>query len=207
MIGGLDRQCDKIPSDKLVPAHGSISRVACEACGNPMSFDDFCHEVQTKTKDIYNVDPTAPAESSRIACPACGAPKVKPTTVLFGRALPDEFFERTGEDMPGVDLLLVAGTSLVVSPANSLVYRVQKDAQRVIVNKETVGEDLGIEYSDRRDSLDWFLQGTCDEVFLDLIQELGWLNDLEIDTLPEASARMVVLARDKKVTEEKSGSL
>jgi NAD-dependent SIR2 family protein deacetylase len=190
-IDGLDRQCDKIPAEKIVPVHGSLSRVACEACGNPMEFDDFCQEVRTKIKDIYKVDPDAPAESSHIPCPACQAPQVKPTTVLFGRALPNEFFESLKEDMPVIDLLIVAGTSLVVSPANSLVYRVPKNAHRVVVNLEKVGEDLGIQYNDHRDSRDWFLQGTCDKIFLDLIKELGWIDNLNISDLPEASANLV----------------
>ena len=197
-IDGLDRQCQGLSADKIVPVHGSISRVACEGCQTPMDFDRFCELVRSNIKDIYKVDALAPATSSPIPCPACQKPLVKPTTVLFGRSLPMEFFEKLEQDLPTVDLLIVAGTSLVVSPANSVVYKVPDTTQRVVINLEPVGEDLGIEYSHRKNSRDWFLQGSCDEVFLELIQHLGWLDDLDINVLPKASASLVNKVRTSK---------
>ena len=71
---------------------------------------------------------------------------MKPTTVLFGSELPERFFHTARADLPSTDLLVVAGTSLVVSPANSVVTRVRHDAVRLIVNNEPVGSDLGVEY-------------------------------------------------------------
>ena len=190
-IDGLDFQCD-IPADKVVPVHGSIGRVACEGCGAPVEFDTFCDAVRSSIKDIYAADPAAPQDSTPIACAECKRPLVKPTTVLFGSNLPTQFFECAERDMPSVDLLIVAGTSLVVSPANSLVYRVHKDAVRLIVNDQPVGAELGIDYG--RDgggasSRDVFAQGECDQVFLELMDHLGWHSDLAAmhDSLPEQS--------------------
>ena len=194
-IDGLDGQCRNLPLEKIVPVHGSLSRVSCEGCHTPMDFSEFCQQVRTKIKDVYKVDSTAPKESSPINCPMCQKPLVKPTTVLFGRSLPIEFFERIEQDLPSADLLIVAGTSLVVSPANSVVYKVNEHAHRVIVNKEPVGQDLGIEYGSNS-SRDWFLQGSCDEVFFELIQHLGWVEDLDTQVLPEASAELVKKARE-----------
>ena len=99
-IDGLDYQCATVPPDKIVPVHGSIGRVACESCGAPEGFGAFCDKVRTHIKDIYGQDPAAPAESSPIVCGACGKPAVKPTTVLFGASLPEEFFSRVAEDLP-----------------------------------------------------------------------------------------------------------
>lgn len=171
-------------------------------------------KVETNIKDIYNVHGTkSPAESTPILCNNCQQPLVKPTTVLFGRSLPSEFFERANEDMPELDLFIVAGTSLVVSPANSLVYQCADNTIRVVVNQDPVGQDLGIDYSgkpaetasdhSKDDDLghndtedqkrDLFVQGSCEDVFLDLTAELGWLEDLHsmTDVLPSASAKMV----------------
>lgn len=191
-IDGLDRQCESIPADKIINVHGTLGAVACESCGASYDFDEFCIEVQTKIKDIYNTDTKAPAESSPIKCKSCGRATVKPKTVLFGSGLPIEFFGKSEEDMPACDLLIVAGTSLVVSPANSLVYRVSDNAIRVIVNIYPVGAELGIEYGPDADR-DYFMQGSCDEKFLDLIDELGWLGDLAkvVDELPESSANLI----------------
>lgn len=141
-IDGLDYQTG-IKRQLVTNVHGSIANVSCEGCGREVPFDVFCQKVKTQIKDIYNVDPTAPKESSEIRCPSCNKALVKPNTVLFGSSLPGAFFE----ELPALDeadLLIVAGTSLVVSPANSVVNYVPSTCCRLIVNKEPVGQDLGI---------------------------------------------------------------
>ena len=107
--------------------------------------------------------------------------------------MPTEFFECIEKDLPSADLLLIAGTSLVVSPANSLVYRVPNSTYRVVINNERVGKELGIDYSPDAER-DCFIQGSCDEVFLDLVTELGWLEDLNeaINNLPEDSVNLMI---------------
>lgn len=197
-IDGLTEAVN-LPDDKVVGVHGTIGKASCESCGESMDFNTFCDEVRSKIKDIYNTnddDVAAPRDSKPIMCPSCGRPAVKPKTVLFGSSLPAEFFERASEDLPHVDLLLVAGTSLVVSPANSLVYNVPESTMRAVINNEPVGRELGIEYgSDSMGGVgrDFFAKGDCDEIFLDLIHELGWAKDLEmvIDELPESSIRLI----------------
>lgn len=196
-IDGLDRQCDKIPDEKIINVHGSISKASCEHCDAPMDFGAFCDEVSKNIKDIYKLDADAPDESSPILCRSCKKPLVKPSTVLFGRNLPMDFWAASEEDQHKLDLLIVAGTSLAVAPANMMVHNIEEDKPRVIINLDPVGHELGIDYSDSENNRDLFLQGTCDEVFLDLIQELGWLDDLQVDLLPESSANLVVEARAK----------
>lgn len=199
-IDGLDRQCNQLPSNKIVSVHGSLSQVACEGCGHEADFDEFCDRLQKQIKDIYHQDKNAPSTSTPISCERCRRPLVKPTTVLFGRNLPTQFFECAQRDLPNLDVLIVAGTSLVVSPANSLVYQVSETCLRVIVNQEPVGRELGIEYKDsnsdsncRKLGRDLFVQGNCDEIFLELIQHLGWLDDLAkmADQLPPNSFELV----------------
>lgn len=195
-IDGLDSQCSELPAEKVVHVHGTISQVACEGCETDMDFAKFCQLVETNIKDIYDesIDEAQKQQqmSQPILCPNCQQPLVKPKTVLFGRSLPDEFFERTKEDMPTVDLLIVAGTSLVVSPANSLVNLVPKDAFRLIVDQDRVGQDLGIDYSENAEQ-DLFAQGECDQFFYNLIGELGWKEDLNAkhELLPDKSRGIV----------------
>lgn len=180
-----------LPDDKIVSVHGSIAQVSCENCGKDADFDAFCDQVESNIKDIYNPQ-NGPEQSEPILCDACGRATIKPKTVLFGSSLPEEFFERAEEDLPSADLLIVAGTSLVVSPANSLVYKVPDTTYRVIINNEQVGRELGIDYGP--DAVrDLFAQGNCEEVFLELIMELGWLQDLDeiAGDLPESSVHLV----------------
>ena len=191
-IDGLSNAVN-LPDDKVVSVHGTISKASCENCGKEMDFGNFCDMVESKIKDIYNPQ-NGPKESEVICCDACGKATVKPKTVMFGSSLPDEFFERADEDLPRTDLLIVAGTSLVVSPANSLVYRVSDTTYRVIINNQKVGKELGIDYGPNAER-DFFAQGDCDNVFLDLICELGWLKDLNevADNLPENSHLIHIL--------------
>ena len=203
-IDGLEGQCKTLPREKVVPVHGSMDRAACEYCGEEADYDEFCEDVRRNIKDISRQDASAPQESSLIPCKTCTYAGVKPTIVLFRSNLPEEFFRRVVEDIPSVDLLIVVGTSLTVAPANSLVYRVPPTSVRFIVNNEPVGERLGIQYGDdsRRDA---FAQGYCDDVFLDLICHLDWLDDLAklADELPESSKalledRLAVMSLDEK---------
>jgi NAD-dependent SIR2 family protein deacetylase len=171
-IDGLDLQT-AIPPDKIIGVHGTLGRAACEACGHECDFGEFAAAVRGSVKDIYNVDLTAPPHSTPIACSACGLPAVKPMTVLFGGELPARFFECARRDMPRIDLLIVAGTSLVVSPANGLVRMC--DCPRVIINNQPVGEELGIQYGAPADALvrDVFLGGDCEDVCTQLLRGLG----------------------------------
>lgn len=186
-IDGLDYHTGISP-DSVCNVHGSIGQVACEACGAAMPLDEFCDAVRANIKDIYGVDASAPKESTPILCKRCNKPTVKPTTVLFGASLPEEFFQRLPTDLPQADLLIVAGTSLQVSPANSVVYKVPKGCPRLIVNKEPVGAELGIDYSGSAATRDVFAgERGCDEVFLELINLLGWKDKLARvqDQLPD----------------------
>ena len=121
-IDGLDYQMTEIPEDKIVSVHGCISKVRCEGCNHPMDFDRFCDAVRNQIKDIYKADEQSPSESTHILCEKCKKPLVKPSTVLFGGDMPMEFLDCVNQDLPHCDLLIVAGTSLVVAPANAIVY-------------------------------------------------------------------------------------
>jgi len=87
----------------------------------------------------------------------------------------------------------------VVSPANSLVASVPDKTIRVVVNRDPVGAELGINYDNenKEDTTrrDFFAQGDCDTVFLELIKELGWLDDINAEELPPESAALVQKAR------------
>jgi len=206
-IDGLDDQVG-LPTEYIVPVHGSIRRSACEMCGAAGDHSRFVDMVRANIKDLYGVDPDAPSESSPVRCESCGAAALKPTTVLFGANLPREFFTRKAQDLPGAQLVIAAGTSLVVSPANSIVCDAPDDAFRLVVNQKPVGEDLGVSYAAAGDeaassSRDLFAHGDCESVFLALIVELGWLEDLveRLPSLPAASQELirVAQAREEKV--------
>lgn len=191
-IDGLEAQCVGLPRERVVNVHGSMGSAACEVCGEEMDFDEFCTEVRAKVKDITGEDGEAPQESTLIVCGACGEPMVKPTIVLFRGSMPNEFHRRVAQDLPECDLLIVIGTSLMVAPANSLVYRVPPTTLRLVINNERVGQRLGIDYAD--DAVrDVYAHGYSDETCLDLAEQMGWLEDLAaiVDELPDSSALLL----------------
>mmetsp|Transcript_2161 Transcript_2161/g.3211 ORF Transcript_2161/g.3211 Transcript_2161/m.3211 type:complete len:451 (+) Transcript_2161:150-1502(+) len=191
-IDGLESQCTGLPREKIVMVHGSMDEANCAICGNKTDFKSFCSKVEGNIKDLTGQDPKAPTNSTPLTCDVCGSDAVKPSIVLFRSPLPKEFFQRVPEDIPHVDLLIIIGTSLAVAPANTLVFRSPQTAMRVVVNREPVGFGLGIDYSSYS-KRDYFAGGDIDRMILELIQELGWLDDIEkfSDQLPDASARVL----------------
>ncbi len=94
------------------------------------------------------------------------------------------------------DLLIIAGTSLTVYPAANLPGKVLPSTRRVVFNKDIIYtpslhnynniDDNGVPHDnyieqpniDNSINLDSLVQGDCDELFLALIVECGWLHDL-----------------------------
>jgi len=97
------------------------------------------------------------------------------------------------EDIKNVDLLLILGTSLSVAPANSIVWRTPKSCMRVLINREPVGLHLGFDHESN--DRDFFAAGNCENIALDFIEKLGWLNDLKslLDQkeFPESSSKLL----------------
>jgi len=196
-IDGLDYQTGL---NSIVSCHGSLGEVSCEFCGEMVDKEWFIAELKSKIKDIYGIETGAPEESSPIACPICAKTGVKPSTVLYGRALPQEFFMHMENDFPSnIDLLFVIGTSLTVGPANMVAAMTASSATRVIFNTEHVGIPLGLRYdiegsktapSVSKSGSDYFLRGNCDEMTHALLKELAWIDSLasKRDEMAEKSA-------------------
>ena len=192
-IDGLEDQCTRLPCEKVICVHGSMDRAECAACGATQDFDQFCRAVETQIKDLSLRDTNAPSESTPIRCTLCLSTTVKPAIVLFRSSLPRIFFEKVPEDVEDVDMLIIIGTSLKVAPANSLVWRVPRSALRLLVNREIVGQFLGMEFGEEAER-DVFAEGDIDSSLLDLIEELGWLEDLRDlvnGQLPESSTELL----------------
>jgi NAD-dependent protein deacetylase/lipoamidase len=114
-IDGLHQEAG---STRVIELHGTNRRVVCVACGRE-------HDVAA----VYASDEDAPA------C-GCGGP-LKAATISFGQALVPEVLEEAFALARGADLLLVAGSSLVVHPAAALpVAAAEAGADVVIVNRD-----------------------------------------------------------------------
>ena len=169
-IDGLDYQA--LDEESIIPVHGSLGIVECEGCKAKVDLETFSAEVETNIRDIYGKGLSGPKVSTPILCTVCGKPLVKPATVLYGRNLPAIFFEALKRDLPPSDALVVVGTSLTVSPANTVPYLA--GGKKILVNQEAVHE-----------SFDCELLGTADVQFAKLARELGWLEGQFFETEEE----------------------
>ena len=116
-----------------------------------------------------------PKESKGIECSVCSYNTLKPSIVFFKVPLPRNF-KKVPHDISQADLCVI-GTSLAVALANSLVFPRPKTAMRVVCNQEYIGSQLEIDYRDGVQQ-DFFAMGNSNAVFVDLMQTLGWLNNL-----------------------------
>ena len=103
-------------STKVLELHGSIIKIKCTVC-------DYNEEIKS---EISSVPPMC----------KCGN-ILRPDVVWFGEGLPQDVWQEAMIHASQCDLMIIAGTSLVVSPANTLpLYAKQNKAFLLEINPE-----------------------------------------------------------------------
>ena len=168
-----------VPTELVVAAHGNMDSATCVATGAPVEVAEVRAALCGPGADV----PPATAEGAPLAGWQALAKRhgglVKPDIVFFGEALPDRFFRALDADFAACDLLLVAGTSLVVHPFASLPALCVGATPRALLNRERCGEgpEVGFEFdSDERQ--DVFVEGDCDAAVWSAAEVLGWTEEL-----------------------------
>lgn len=125
-IDGLHQRAG-LPADAVIELHGNAARARCLDCDVPYTRDEL-HE---RLEDGVEVPD----------CPACGG-VVKPTTILFGEAMPAAAVAEAQRRAGAADLFVVLGSSLVVYPAAYMpVHAKRAGAVLVVVNLEPTRAD------------------------------------------------------------------
>ncbi|KAI1793493.1 SIR2-domain-containing protein [Ganoderma leucocontextum] len=101
---------------------------------------------------------------------------MKPDITFFGEKLDDIFDRSLLEDRGQVDLLVIIGTSLKVSPVSDTISHLPHSVPQVLINKTPV----------RHINPDVVLLGNADDVVLHLCHKLGW----DLPERPPASTPM-----------------
>jgi len=163
-IDGLEVMAG-VTDDKLVECHGHFRTASCINCGTPYD-GDICRQTILDEQ----------------RAPHCHTPRckglVKPDIVFFGESLPTRFSKLLHKDLKNTDLLLVMGTSLMVTPVSLIPEMVDKTCNRVLFNREVVGDfeiPLSISHWNKRDVIE---EGDCDTIVKRLCQLLGWHDEL-----------------------------
>ena len=112
-IDGLHQRAG---SKKVLELHGNIIRTKCTVCN-------------------FKENLTG---SFEILPPKCNCGNIlRPDVVWFGEELPHDVWREAVSQAQSCDLMLIVGTSLVVSPANSLpLYAKQNGAKLIEINPE-----------------------------------------------------------------------
>ena len=112
-IDGLHQRAG---STNVLELHGSIIRIKCTVC-------DFSDEILS---------------SFELLPPKCKCGNIlRPDVVWFGEALSQDVWKNAIVHANSCDVMIIAGTSLVVSPANTLpIYAKQNNAFLIEVNPE-----------------------------------------------------------------------
>lgn len=110
-------------SKNVVELHGSVHRNFCQNCGR--MFD--AKAIKEDKEDVPH-------------CPSCGG-IIKPDVVLYGEALNDMDVTKSLVLIESAEVLIVAGTSLVVYPAAGFV-KYFHGKHLVVINKDPISADL-----------------------------------------------------------------
>ena len=123
-IDGLHQRAG---SSKVLELHGSIIKVKCTVC-------DFRDEIIT---EFEKVPPFC----------KCGN-MLRPDVVWFGESLPQDVWQKAMIHANQCDAMIIVGTSLVVSPANTLpIYAKQNNALLIEINPEETIMSSDMDYS------------------------------------------------------------
>jgi len=136
-------------SRRLFEIHGHLRQATCVACYR--SFDTG------RMLSSFSQSGACPR------CEACGG-VLKPDVVLFGEQLPQEAVRGAEALLDSSDLLLIAGSSLEVTPAALLPQRaLRAGARLIIVNREPTYLDVRADVVIHQDVID-VLPALADEV-------------------------------------------
>ncbi len=128
----IDGLHQKAGSSNVFELHGSIIRIKCSKC-------DYKDEIRTGFERLP---------------PLCKCGSIlRPDVVWFGEPLPQDVWKQAMIHAGQCDLMVIAGTSLVVSPANTLpVYAKQNNGFLIEINPEETIMSSEMDYSVRNSS-------------------------------------------------------
>ena len=136
----------KAGNTHVMELHGTIYKNTCTKCGAKYDLD-FLYE-----------QPQVPR------CPKCGA-IVRPDVVLYGEPLDSYVYQKAEDEIAQADVLIVAGSSLMVTPAASLIDCFEGE-HLIIINYSSTPYDDMAEYvihdsiSDERSMIESFKNPT-----------------------------------------------
>ena len=136
----VDGLHQKAGSSKILELHGSIIKIKCTVC-------EFKDEM---IDEFYDIPPLC----------KCGN-ILRPDVVWFGESLPQDIWKNAIILASQCDLMVIVGTSLVVSPANTLpIYAKQNNATLIEINPEK---------TEMSSEMNWALRNTSEKTLPEFV--------------------------------------
>ena len=125
-IDNLHHKAGNSP-DRIIELHGTAFSVSCLSCGKEYDRDEIQARIESGVKTP--------------CCDNCSG-ILKPDTISFGQAMPEDKVIQANTYAGECDLCVVLGSSLVVYPAASVpVLAVQNGAKLIIINRDETSID------------------------------------------------------------------
>jgi NAD-dependent deacetylase len=125
-IDALHHKAGNSP-DKIIEIHGTAFSVSCLRCGKKYDRDDIQMRLEAGVRVPY--------------CDDCSG-VLKPETISFGQAMPEDKMAAAFRFAEACDLCMVLGSSLVVYPAAAIpVHAADSGAKLIIINRDETPQD------------------------------------------------------------------
>ncbi|CAO3633392.1 unnamed protein product [Mucor fragilis] len=169
---------------RVVNCHGSFATASCVTCGYKVDgkeIEDFimaqkvppcpkCLQAKPAQRPDDSDDDDDNGHSNK------GVSIMKPDITFFGEQLPAEFDNLLAVDTEQVDLLIVMGSSLKVSPVSEIMSQIPHSVPQILINRTPITHM----------TFDIQLLGDSDVIVPELCRMLNW--DLRHPKLPGGSA-------------------
>ncbi len=111
----VDNLHQRAGSMEVVEFHGNFQRFYCQGCMREIELNEIVEKTKEQTP------------------PLCGCHSIiRPDVVFFGEAIPTQAMQRSQALIRNSDLILIAGTSGEVSPANTIPREVKFKGGKII---------------------------------------------------------------------------
>ncbi|WP_022892095.1 NAD-dependent protein deacetylase [Agromyces subbeticus] len=139
-VDGLHRRAG---NRHVIELHGSMDRVLCLTCGQHYARQAIAERLETLNPDIDLETAIRPAPDGDVevddvdamtipSCTVCGG-ILKPDVVFFGEFVPSDTFQAAASLVQTADVLLVAGSSLVVNSGMRLIEQARRKRLPIVV--------------------------------------------------------------------------
>ncbi|KAI8384066.1 DHS-like NAD/FAD-binding domain-containing protein [Blakeslea trispora] len=173
---------------RVVNCHGSFATASCVTCGYKVDGKEIeeyimaqkvapCPKCQALKESLPNSHTNGSDDDDDNVIPRPrGVSIMKPDITFFGERLPAEFDDLLVVDTDQVDLLIVMGSSLKVSPVSEIMSQIPHSIPQILINRTPITHM----------TFDIQLLGDSDVIVPELCRMLNW--DLQHPKLPGGSA-------------------